>query len=231
MGASSGIGLHTAKRLSSLGATVILSSRNKQKLSEALKQLEGNSHSLIACDLNNEDDINKLSELVPALNGVVFSSGIASLCPAGFITLKEISDNFGPGFNGAVLLFSKLIRKKKLIPDNCSVVLLSSSSTRFPFVGGAMYVAVKGAIEAYSKVLALELLSKGIRVNCVSPAFISGPMFEQISSETSPEIISRIEAKQPMGVGTPDDVASAISFLLSEDARWISGSILTLGGG
>jgi len=231
IGASSGIGLQTAKRLSEQGASLILSSRNEAKLSEALRQMEGSSHTIIPCDLTNEADIKNLVTQLPQLNGVVFSSGIASRCPAGFITSKEISENFGPGFNGAVLLFSGLIRKKKLIQNNCSIVFVSSSSTNYPFVGGAMYVAVKAAIEGYAKVLALELVSKGIRVNCVAPAFVSGPMFEQVSKETSPEIVTQIKAKQPMGLGSPDDVASSILFLLSDDSKWISGSRLTLGGG
>lgn len=94
-----------------------------------------------------------------------------------------------------------------------------------------MYVSVKAALEGFSRVLALEMAPKGIRVNCVAPAFVKGPMLEQTREATSEETIQQIKARQPLGLGDPVDVANVIIFFLSDASRWITATSLILGGG
>jgi len=234
-GASSGLGKQTALAAGSRGARVIITGRNPEKLDETFRLLgkakgvEG--HQQVAADLTLSCEMEELTNLVPLLNGVVFSVGVSGLLPTRFITEREIGQQFNTGFNSAVLLMTALQKKKKLQSHHTSIVFISSISTRHPFVGGAMYISAKAALEAYARVLALELAPKGIRVNTVSPGFVRGPMLDQTQERFSAETVAKIEERQPLGIGEPEDVANAILFFLSDASKWITGTNLSLGGG
>lgn len=100
-----------------------------------------------------------------------------------------------------------------------------------PYVGGSLYVSSKAALEGYARVLALELAPRKIRVNCLRPAFVKGPMLDDTEKKMSKEVIKQIEEKQPLGLGEPEDVANAVIFYLSDASRWITGTNIILGGG
>lgn len=230
-GASSGLGRQTAITASRYGARLIITGRSVQKLADTYAQLEGVDHVSIPADLTQSADLDRLTENLPPLHGVVYSTGISVLKPARFIEQADIDQNFSIGFNAPVLLTSKLLARKRLVSGNCSLVFISSISIKYPFVGGAMYISVKAALENYARVLALELAPKRIRVNCVAPAFVKGPMLDQTRDATNEDTIKQIEARQPLGLGEPEDVAHAILFYLSDASRWVSGTSLILGGG
>ena len=230
-GASSGLGRQTAIQASKAEANLILTGRNLERLDETFRQLKGDEHLIIPADLTHEDELNHLVDTVPPLNGLVYSTGVSILKPVRFLESADIAENFSIGFNAPVLLTSRLLAKKKLVSGNCSLVFISSISIKYPFVGGSMYVSVKAALEGFSRVLALEMAPKGIRVNCVAPAFVKGPMLEQTREATSEETIQQIKARQPLGLGDPVDVANVIIFFLSDASRWITATSLILGGG
>lgn len=230
-GASSGLGKQTAITISQLGAKVILTGRNQARLQHTFDKLTGDGHSLVLADLTAGADIQNLVSQCPSLHGVVYSTGISEIKPARFVTADDIRKNFEVGFDAPVLLTTALLRGKKLVANNCSLVFVSSISIRYPFVGGSMYISVKAALENYARVLGLELAPKGIRVNCVAPAFVKGPMLDQTRETTNQETINQIEARQPLGLGEPEDVANTIAFYLSPASRWISGTSLLMGGG
>ena len=230
-GASSGLGRQTAISASRMGATLIITGRSSEKLANTYSQLEGEGHMSIPADLTQPDDLDRLTANLPPLNGVVYSTGISVLKPTRFIEQADIDQNFSIGFNAPVLLTSRLLARKKLVSGNCSLVFISSISIKYPFVGGAMYISVKAALENYARVLGLELAPKRIRVNCVAPAFVKGPMLDQTREATNEDTIRQIEARQPLGLGEPDDVANAILFYLSDASRWVSGTSLIMGGG
>jgi NAD(P)-dependent dehydrogenase (short-subunit alcohol dehydrogenase family) len=94
-----------------------------------------------------------------------------------------------------------------------------------------MYIAARAALEAYARVLALELSPKGIRVNCVAPAFVRTPMLDQTAANYSQDAVDQIEARQILGLGDPVDVANSIIFYLSDASKWVSATSLVLGGG
>jgi NAD(P)-dependent dehydrogenase (short-subunit alcohol dehydrogenase family) len=167
---------------------------------------------------------------LPELNGVVYSTGISDLVPSKFISPEDIKRNFSIGFEASVLLTATLLRKKKLIKNSCSLVFISSLATKYPFYGGALYIAAKAALESYSRTLALEVAPKGIRVNCLSPAFVKGPMLEETQGKISKEVMDKFLERQPFGLGDPEDVANAVVFFLSDGSKWITGTNLPLGG-
>jgi NAD(P)-dependent dehydrogenase (short-subunit alcohol dehydrogenase family) len=121
--------------------------------------------------------------------------------------------------------------KNKKLNKNASLVFLSSISGQHPHKGGTLYAGSKAAIESFAKVLSLELYPQGIRANCISPAMVKTPMFDQAADEMSKEEMEKHIGKYPLGVGLPEDVANAAIFLLSPAARWITGINITLDGG
>ena len=230
-GASSGLGRQCAITASGLGATVFITGRNKERLQETFGRLSGTGHQLFVADLTVQAYITSLAGRLPELNGVVYSTGISDLSPARFIKQQEIDKTFSISYNASVLLTSELLAKKKLVKNACSLVFISTISTKYPFVGGTMYISAKAALESYAKVLALELAPKGIRSNSISPAFVRTPMLDNTAEKYSDEAVRKIEAQQLLGLGEPEDVANVVAFFLSDAARWITASNLILGGG
>lgn len=230
-GASSGLGRQTAITASEYGATVVITGRDTNRLNETFAALRGEGHQQFAADLTVQADIDRLVANLPLLNGVVYSTGISDLMPARFISSETIAKTFRISFDASVLLTAALLGKKKFAKNQCSLVFISSISTRYPFVGGAMYISAKAALEAYARVLALELAPKGIRVNCVAPAFVRTPMLDETATNYSQEAVNMIEARQILGLGDPEDVANSIVFYLADASKWVSATSLILGGG
>lgn len=229
-GASSGLGKQTAITASQQGAKLVITGRDHDRLFDTFELLEGDEHLMLKADLTNKSDIDALVASLPELNGIVLSTGISELTPARFITTDSIDNTFGISFNASVILMAALLGKKK-VAKKCSIVFISSISTRYPFVGGAMYISAKAALEAYAKVLAIELAPKGVRVNCVAPAFVRSPMLDDTAANYSQEAVNMIEARQLLGLGDPEDVANTIAFFLSDASKWITAANLILGGG
>lgn len=230
-GASSGLGRQICVRISEMNGTVILTARNLKRLEETRQAMQPGDHSLIPADLTSAEETENLVQKLPKLNGAAFSTGISIIAPTGFITQHDYNQTFQTNFEASLMLSNQLIRKKKLIRDACSLVFISSISTRYPFVGGALYVSAKAAMEGYARVLAIELAHKGIRVNCVSPAFVKTQMLNQTANDFSGEVVKKIEEKQLLGLGEPDDVANPVVFFLSDASKWVTATNLILGGG
>ncbi|HOX78326.1 MAG TPA: SDR family oxidoreductase [Bacteroidales bacterium] len=230
-GASSGLGKQCAITASEQGATVIITGRNTERLLETFEKLSGAGHQMFGADLTVQADISALVARLPELNGVVYSTGISDLAPARFVKKEEIDRTFSISYNASVLLTGELLAKKKLAKGACSLVFISTISTKYPFVGGTMYISAKAALESYAKVLALELAPKGIRSNSISPAFVKTPMLDHTAEKYSDEAVRKIEAQQLLGLGEPEDVANVVVFFLSDASRWITASNLILGGG
>lgn len=228
-GASSGIGRAAALRCSQLGAEVFLTGRNKTEL-ESTKSLLNNTSTYFVADLSKEESINDLIEQLPALDGFIHCAGIISPLPIRFIKQKHINDLFNINFSSAVLLSSGLLASKK-INNNGSVVFISSISTEHPYSGGALYISSKAALEAFSRGFALEGASKKIRVNTISPGLVRTKIFNQAEQLFTKEEVAVMEARYPLGIGEPEDIANTIVFLLSDASKWITGSLIRMDGG
>lgn len=232
-GASSGIGRQAAISIARQGGNVVITGRDEKRLEETMQALDGNNHLLIVADLTKEEEVDKLVGALPKLNGLVHSAGIVAAMPVKFIRQENISKMTRINYEVPVFLMARVLLMKKIL-NNASIVFMSTISTRLPFFGGSLYTSAKAAIESYSKALALEMVTKGIRSNTISPGLVKTPLITEPASEGQMELIDesleRYLKKFPMGIGEPTDVANSIVFLLSDEAKWISGTNLIMGG-
>lgn len=231
-GASSGIGRQTAIAVSKQGAAVMMAGRNEVRLRETLSMMEGQQHQLYIGDLTMEESIIELVKNSPEIDGLLHGAGIVGPTPIKFIRQNDISRLLRINFETPVLLTSRLLLQKKM-HDNSSIVFLSTIATQTPYFGGALYTSAKAGLEAYSRSLALELVKKGIRSNCLLPGLVNTPLINQPGTEGQIEMmdesLQRYLKKYPMGVGEATDVANAVLFLLSDESRWISGTSIPMG--
>jgi NAD(P)-dependent dehydrogenase (short-subunit alcohol dehydrogenase family) len=228
-GASSGIGRATAETISAAGGNVILTARNIEGLRETSSHLN-TSNKIFAADLSSEEGINGLVSSIGPIDGFVHCAGIISPYPIKFLRSKHISEIFNINFNSAVLLSSSLLKEKK-IKENASIVFISSISSQFPYAGGALYSASKAALESFARTLALEAAGKKIRVNTLAPALVRTKILQASEEMYSGEQMDKIENQYPLGIGRPEDVANAATFLLSDMSSWITGTTINLDGG
>lgn len=230
-GASSGIGKEIAICLANLGAVPIMLARTKSKLLETLAYFnEQKEAQYFICDLRQKKDIDNVVDKIGLLDGVVFNAGIIDYVPVRLLSLERMRNVFSLNFDSQVLLTQQLLNKRK-INKGGSFVYISSISAHLGVPGTAIYAASKAAITSFAKVLASELSSKKIRVNIVSPGIIKTSLFNAVSNKLNADLFEKEEESYPLGYGTPADVANAVSFLLSDAAKWITGTEIILDGG
>lgn len=229
-GASSGIGKQIAISANQMGAHVIITGRNSERLTETYSLLKGQKNSQIIADLMNPEELNNLVEQLPELNGVVHCAGIVKPYPIKFINEEKIRETFDVNYNIQLLLMAQIARKKKLA-KNASIVFSSSISSSHPHKGGALYSGSKAALESFSKVIVLEMSHLKIRSNCIASAMVKTPMYDYAQAQGTKEQMDEHVNKYPLGVGLPEDVANAAIFLLSNASRWMTGQTITLDGG
>ncbi len=227
-GASSGIGSHTAKRITEMGGNVILNGRDAARLSATAE--ECGTTEIIAADICTPEGRELIAKKVTGLDGLVNCAGTVHPFPVRFIDQKKMDQTMQINFEAPVLLTSLLLKEKKIKPES-SLVYLSSISSARPQAGASLYGASKAGIESFVKVLAQELHSSKIRVNSVAPAMVKTPMFDRAEEMVSKEEMDNHLEKYLLGVGHPEDVANAVIFLLSPASRWITGINLILDGG
>jgi NAD(P)-dependent dehydrogenase (short-subunit alcohol dehydrogenase family) len=229
-GASSGIGRQVAISVSQMGAKVVITGRNNDRLHETFTLLEGNGHSMLMADLTDTVQLEKLIEQLPLLDGVVMNAGMVEAFPIKFLTAEKIKSTFNLNYDSVVLLMAGIARKRKL-NQGASVVFISSISSKFPPKGGAMYSSAKAAIETFSKVVALENYMQKIRSNCILPGMVKTALYDEVEKTVTKESMDAHIASYPLGVGYPTDVANAVVFLLSDASRWITGTSMVIDGG
>jgi NAD(P)-dependent dehydrogenase (short-subunit alcohol dehydrogenase family) len=228
-GASSGIGRGIAVTCSQMGATVILTGRNRMKLGASLALLDEGDHKMIAADLTNAESMSRMVSELPALDGVVHCAGIGQRVLCKMATEGDVDSVMNINYKAPVLLQTELLRQKK-INKGASVVFIASIATWSPSVGNAFYSASKGAIVSYANCLALELAPRKIRVNCISPAMVWSDLIYQDGVEE--EQLKDDESKYPLKrYGQPEDIANLAVYMLSDASTWMTGSNVKISGG
>lgn len=234
-GASSGIGKGIAIFLSKMGADIIMVARNEERLKETYKELAPGTHSYYLFDLNNLDEIENLINNIckdgRKLNGLVHSAGIAMTIPLQYLKMNDLKNIMSVNFYSFMELVKQFL-KKKYNDNGGSIVAISSISSQVGARGLAAYCASKGALESAIRAMALDLAAKNIRINAISPGVIETQIYDGLKDiVNNKDFDSELKKRQLMGVGKPEDVAYATGYLLSDAAKFITGTSLIVDGG
>lgn len=228
-GASSGIGRGIAIECSKMGASIVAMGRNELALHETMSNLYGSNHKSIICDLTDGDAVDGIINEIPEIHGIVYAAGIGQRVLCRNIMIDDINSIMNTNFVSVVMLQTKLQRIKR-IQKGMSIIMISSIAPESPSVGNALYSASKGALQAYAKCLAIELASRNIRVNCISPAMVWTELI--FKGGLTEEELRADESKYPLQrYGTPKDIAHLVIYLLSDASTWMTGSNLKITGG
>ena len=229
-GASSGIGQATAIECSKLGAKVVITGRNVERLQATFDQLEGDGHRQIIAELTNGEDVKKLVESCPELNGLVLCAGRPMTLPFMFCTREKMDDVFNTNYFAPFELLRLFAKKKKLGAGGAVVFITSIGGVLRCTPGNTVYGATKSALTSTMKFAALELASKKIRVNAVCPGMTNTKLIH--AGTISEEQLKDNESKVPLGkFSDPMDIAQGVVYLLSDASRSVTGHSLVIDGG
>jgi NAD(P)-dependent dehydrogenase (short-subunit alcohol dehydrogenase family) len=235
-GAASGIGRQTAITLSQHGATLTLLSRREEQLQEMVSLLtEPEKHAAFPLDVTRyealEEVIGAAVQKAGGVSGFVHSAGMEMTKPLAMLKPQNYEEVFAVNVIAGFELAKILAKKKYAAQAPASFVFIASVVSTVGQPAKIAYSSSKGALIAGVKSMALELAPKRIRVNAISPAVIETEMSRQWINHLSLEEKERMIQQHPLGLGTTEDVANACLFLLSEAARWITGTNLIVDGG
>lgn len=232
-GASSGLGLECARGAMAEGARMLAVSRSKtDELRAEFSEPAG--HKVLACDVSEEAAVQalvqELKALGTAIDGWVLAAGKQDVRPLLMESRKSLESAWATNVYGSLGLLGAAL-KARLVAKGASIVLFSSAAAHAGGAGIVGYAATKGALEAATHSMAMELASQGIRVNAIAPGVVRTAMSSKYMSRMTAEQVAALEAQHPLGLGSPEQIADPVLFLLSERARWITGSILMIDGG
>ncbi|ALI03674.1 3-oxoacyl-ACP reductase FabG [Pseudomonas sp. FW306-02-F02-AA] len=235
-GSSKGIGAAIARQLAKDGATVIVNyTRSREDADRVVSQIleTGARAYAIRADVSNALEVKALFKAIVHEHGhidiLVNNAGVYATGALAEITEQEFNRQFNLNVLGLIQCTQEAVAVFN--PKGGSIINISSSVTSFTPANSTVYTASKGAVDAITKTLANELGPKNIRVNSVNPGLVvtegvhASGFFEDAFRQ-------KIEAITPLGrIGSPEDIAPAVAFLASDDAGWITGEILVIGGG
>ncbi|HUD86923.1 MAG TPA: SDR family oxidoreductase [Xanthobacteraceae bacterium] len=233
-GASRGMGRATALELAAAGARVIVHyGRNADEAKAVVDQIRaaGGRADAVAADLAAPDGAHLLAAQVRNLTGgrldiLVSNAGISNATPFETMTVKDFDSLFAVNVRAPYFLVQQLL---PILGNGSAVVFLSSLGARAAVGTLSAYASTKGAINTLVKYFAAALGPRGIRVNAVAPGVIDTDMSNFTKTEAGRTTVTGMQALKR--IGQPGDVASAIAFLVSDEARWITGDIIAVDGG
>ncbi len=228
-GASSGIGRAIAERIAEEGAIVVVNySKSSDKAQEVVVgiQAKGGKAVAVQADMSRAVDARRLiADTIKQFNRLDIL-----INNAGKFMPKPLEETTEEDFDGVIALNAKgpyfaMQEAVKALKDGGRIVNISTGGTQLNFPGATAYLGSKAALEQYTKGLAQELAPKGITVNCISPGFTETGMmteeYRQIGIQLTP--MKRL--------GVPKDIADVVAFIVSEEARWLTGQTIQVGGG
>ncbi len=231
-GASSGIGREVARQLSEKDTTVILVSRRKEKLEKVQSELKGEGI-VIPCDLTKSEDISAVFDVLRnkgiKLDGMVYCAGICFIKSVKVMETVDLENMFRTNVFGFYEM-SKLFASRSVSNKGASIVGLSSYAVVPKEPGMSAYVMTKEAMNVQIQIMAKEFVRRKIRINTVMPANVMSKMACE-NNEWSEEEIAEVESRQPLGIIPIENVVSVIKFLMSDDAKYITGETVAISAG
>ena len=229
-GATSGLGRQSAISASQMGARVIVTGRDPERLAATLSNLHGANHLAFPADLTKDVERDAFTDQLPPLDGIVHSAGIAPLQPFGFNDLKLHRETYCINVEAPLFVTQRLFRTRKL-NQGASLVFIASIAAFHGALGHSIYAGSKAALTGLVRVLARELSRMKIRANCISPAAVKTELIDALTNQVTREAVAADEALYPLGYGTPEDVANAVVYFLSPASRWVTGTNFIMDGG
>jgi NAD(P)-dependent dehydrogenase (short-subunit alcohol dehydrogenase family) len=233
-GGNSGIGLATARRFVSEGASVFITGRRQAELDAAVK-LIGNNVTGVQGDVSNLADLDKLYSTVKQQKGrldIVFANaGGGVFAPLGAITEEQFDQTFNSNVKGLLFTVQKAL---PLMVEGGSIILNASIVSIKGMPAFSVYSATKAAVRSFARSWTNDLKDRKIRVNAVSPGPIDTPGVRGLAQNPDQlqQITAGLVASVPMGrMGTSDEIAKAVVFLASDDSSFVTGIELFVDGG
>jgi len=228
-GASNGIGRAIAERLADDGAIVVVNySKSSEKAQQVVVGIQGKGGKALAV----QTDMSQVAEARRLVIDTVkqFNRLDILVNNAGKFMPKPLDETTEEDFDSVIALNAKgpyfaMQEAAKVIKDGGRIVNISTCGTRLHFSGATAYLGSKAALEQYTKGLAQELAPKGITVNTVSPGFTETGMMTEEYRQMG------IQLTPMKRLGVPKDIADVVAFIVSEEARWITGQTIQVGGG
>jgi len=235
-GASKGIGAGIAKELAAQGASVVVnyssSKEGAEKVVAEITKAGGKAIAVGGSVAKSAEIDNLFAETKKAygkLDILINNAGIYAFAPLEAITEEAIDAQFGTNVKGLLLTTKAAVA---LFPaEGGSIINIGSVASEQTPPMSAVYSGTKGAVDAITRVFAKELGPKKIRVNSVNPGPVVTEGFKSAGIEGS-DFANQMVQSTPLGrIGQPEDIASVVAFLASDDARWVTGSLLQAAGG
>ena len=233
-GGNSGIGLATAQCFVEEGAYVYIVGRRQNELDTAVNQI-GKNVTGIQGDVSNLSDLDRLYDTVKQQKGridILFANaGIIGLLPLGSITEDHFDKIFSVNVKGLLFTVQKAL---PLFQNGGSIILITSIAGSKGFEGLSVYSATKAAIRSFARTWTVDLKYRKIRVNAVSLGPIDTPMISSMvqTEKQGEQLKTTLLSTVPLGrIGSPDEVAKAVSFLASDDSSYVTGIELFVDGG
>ncbi|MDR2162842.1 MAG: SDR family oxidoreductase [Clostridiales Family XIII bacterium] len=231
-GASSGIGAETSKMLLASGYSVVAAARRESEL----EMLYGDEQNALVMpwDLSDRSSIGDFAKAtrdrIGPIRGLVHCAGMERTLPVHMTKISKIEDVFALNTYAAMCLVGAFSRKG-MATVAASFILISSLAAHEGAPGKSIYAASKSALEGFACAAAAELSERGIRINCVAPGVVETRMVSGFIEQLTDGQRSALLDGYPFGIGRPEDVASFITYLVSDKARWLTGQTFILDGG